>query len=149
MVEDSSSSSECNSTRQKITCKIKPGEPPEKEKKKRFHHLELVTEQKWKESLKKSSSLLPGRTEIERYFTTIESATDRVDPLEYWIELQFFWVKWQLIWWLFQCHLLPLRVFINCRWNMHWQVEQTSRWKFWERSDVKTEQTLSSDCVRS
>ena len=89
MVEDSSSSSECDFTRQKITCKIKPGEPPEK-KKKRFHHLELVTEQKWKESLKKSPSLQPGRTEIERYFTTIESATDRVDPLEYWIELQFF-----------------------------------------------------------
>ena len=92
-----------------------------KKKKKRFHHFESVTEQKWKESLKKSPSLLPGRTEIERYFTTIESATDRVDPLEYWIELQFFWVKWQLIWWLFQCHLLPLSVFADetCigRWN--------------------------------
>ena len=42
-----------------------------------------MIEQKWKEGLKKSASQPPGRTEIERYFTTIESATDR-----FWIELQ-------------------------------------------------------------
>ena len=46
-----------------------------------------MIEQKWKEGLNKSASHPPGRTEIEQYFT-IESATDRVDPLDYWIELQ-------------------------------------------------------------
>ena len=84
MVEDTSSSSECDSPRQDITCEIETSEPPPK--KKRFRH--LVTEQKWKEGLKKTASLPPGRTEIERYFTTIESATDRIDRLDYWIELQ-------------------------------------------------------------
>lgn len=37
MVEDTSSSSECDSPRQEITCEIEPGEPPPK--KKRFRHL--------------------------------------------------------------------------------------------------------------
>jgi len=39
-------------------------------------------------SNKKSAALPPGRAEIEHYFNTVESATDTVDSLEYWIELQ-------------------------------------------------------------
>ena len=30
----------------------------------------------------------PGRAEIERYFTTIESAAEGVEPLEYWVDLK-------------------------------------------------------------
>ena len=84
MVEDPSSSSESDSPRHEIT---HDSEPPPK-KKKRFRHLETVIEQKWKEGLKKSAALPPGRAEIEHYFSTVESATDTVDPLQYWIELQ-------------------------------------------------------------
>jgi len=54
MVEDLSSSSESDSPRHEITYDSKP-------KKKWFRHLETVIEQKWKEGLKKSTSLPPGR----------------------------------------------------------------------------------------
>ena len=47
-----------------------------------------MIEQKWKEGLKRSAALPPGRAEIERYFTTIESAAEGVDPLEYWVDLK-------------------------------------------------------------
>ena len=83
MVDDPSSSSESDSPKHENTYESEP--PP---KKKRFRHLETVIEQRWKEGLKKSAALPPGRAEIERYFTTVESATDAVDPLEYWIEIQ-------------------------------------------------------------
>ena len=47
-----------------------------------------MIEQKWKEGLKRSAALPPGRAEIERYFSTIENAAEGVDPLEYWVDLQ-------------------------------------------------------------
>ena len=71
MVEDAISSSECDSSRQEIMYEVEPAELPVK--KKQFRHLESVIELKWKEGLKKSAALPPGRTEIEYYFTTIES----------------------------------------------------------------------------
>jgi len=42
-------------------------------------------EAKWKEGLKKTASLPPGKAEIERYFHSVESLEDKADPLMYWI----------------------------------------------------------------
>ena len=72
-----------DSTRQKI--KVVKFSQVGLQKKKRYNF--VTFEQKWK-GLEKRLFLPPGRTKIEHYFTTIESATDRVDPLENWIELQ-------------------------------------------------------------
>ena len=55
-------------------------EPP----KKRFHHLNRILEAKWKEGLKRTATLPPGKAEIEKYFLTVDAAADKVDPIVYW-----------------------------------------------------------------
>lgn len=39
-----------------------------------------------KEGLRQTSSLPPGKAEVERYFQSVESAAEKVDPLTYWID---------------------------------------------------------------
>ena len=82
MVDDSASSSEGDSPRQDISYEY---QPPAK---KRFHHLESVIQQKWKETLKRSSKQPPGQIELDHYLTTLESARKKVDVLQYWVDLQ-------------------------------------------------------------
>ena len=50
---------------------------------KRFHHLNKVLEQKFKEGIKKSVNP-PGHGEIQRYFDSVETLSEAVDPLSYW-----------------------------------------------------------------
>ena len=82
MVDDTTSSSEGESPSQDILCEY---QPPAK---KRFHHLESVIQQKWKETLKQTSKQSPGQIELNHYLTTLESARENVDVLQYWVDLQ-------------------------------------------------------------
>ena len=80
MVDDSTSSSEGDED------VVYVYQPPAK---KCFHHLESVIQQKWKESLKKTSKQRPGQIELDHYLSTTESAQDNVDVLQYWDDLHF------------------------------------------------------------
>ena len=56
-------------------------EPPTK----RFRHLNRILEEKWKEGLRKTSAIPLEKAEVERYFQTVESVVEKVDPITYWI----------------------------------------------------------------
>ena len=51
---------------------------------KRFRHLNIVLEQKWKEGLQCTAKHPPGQVEVKRYFDSVESLADNVDPLVPW-----------------------------------------------------------------
>ena len=53
---------------------------------KRFKHLEKVIEQRWKENLEKSAQLPPGKAEVERYFTSTVTLSERIDPVTFWLQ---------------------------------------------------------------
>lgn len=61
-------------------CSASDSEPPTK----KFRHLNKVLEQKWKEGIQRIAKHPPGQVEVTRYFETVESLADSVDPLEYW-----------------------------------------------------------------
>ena len=49
---------------------------------------ESVIQQRWQETLKKSSKQPPGQIELDHYLTTLESARENADVLQYWVDLQ-------------------------------------------------------------
>lgn len=51
---------------------------------KRFRHLNRVLEEKFKEGMKRKSVNPPGHTEVERYFDSVDTLAENVDPLSYW-----------------------------------------------------------------
>ena len=57
-------------------------EPPVK----RFHHLDRLLKQKWQEGVKKTASLPPGKAQFERYFQSVVTLGDHVDPLAFWVD---------------------------------------------------------------
>lgn len=81
MVEDWNSSSECDSPRRASMYKLETAKPPVK--KKRFHHLESVIEQKWK--VLKECCPATWQNRNWGYFTAVQSALERVELLEFWI----------------------------------------------------------------
>ena len=58
------------------------GPPPEK----RFKHLEKVLELKMREGLEKTSQMPAGKAEIEQYFSSVITMSEREDPITFWIE---------------------------------------------------------------
>ena len=58
------------------------GSPPLK----RFKHLEKVIEQRWKEDLEKTAERPPGKAEVERYFESKITLSEREDPITFWVE---------------------------------------------------------------
>lgn len=59
-----------------------PGSPPLKH----FKHLGKVIEQRWKEDLEKTAQLPPGELEVEWYFSSKVTLSERVDPIDFWVE---------------------------------------------------------------
>ena len=77
-----SSTSDSESLSQDISITDRCEEPPTK----LFRHLDRILEARVKEGLRQTSSLPPGKAEVERYFQSVESAAEKVDPLTYWID---------------------------------------------------------------
>lgn len=87
MVEESSSSEgegNGNSPSQAISYECETPPPS----KKRFRILESVIQQRWQETLKKSTKRPPGQIELDHYLNTLESAKENADVLQYWVDLQ-------------------------------------------------------------
>jgi len=59
-----------------------PGSPPLK----RFKHLGKVIEQRWKEDLEKTAQLPPGKLKVEQYLSSKVTLSERVDPIDFWVE---------------------------------------------------------------
>lgn len=78
-VADYNSSSSEDSPSHEVSLEVGE-EPPTK----RFKHLNRVIEQKFKEGMKRKSVNPPGYGEVERYFDSVESLAENVDPLLYW-----------------------------------------------------------------
>ena len=127
MVEDSNSWSECDSPRKASMYKVETAKPPVK--KKWFHHLESVIEQKWKEGLKRvlPCHLAKQKSRVLYCCSKCLGKSGATGILDYQDTLS--WIKSQLICWLFQQYLLPLSMVFDCRRNMHWQAKQTGRFK--------------------
>ena len=52
---------------------------------KRFKHLGRVLELRIKEGIQKASTLPPGKVEIEHYFSSVATLSEKEDPLTFWI----------------------------------------------------------------
>ena len=80
MKDNGNYSSEHSPSHEAIGYEAAGDEPPTK----RFRHLNKVLEQKFKEGIKKKSVNPPGHGEIQRYFDSVETLSEAVDPLSYW-----------------------------------------------------------------
>ena len=64
---------------------VTPCGETEKPPSKRFKHLNRILEAKRHEGLQKASTFSLEKAEVERYFQTVETAAEKVDPIEFWI----------------------------------------------------------------
>lgn len=80
-----STSSASESEAQPITVE---GEGDDGPPTKRFRHLNRILEARFKEGLKKRSTLPSEEIEINHYFQSIEPISEKVDPLVFWLEQQ-------------------------------------------------------------
>ena len=77
--ESSQSSSQCASP---STDHEEDGQPPGE---KRFKHLRKVLELRIKEGIQKASTLPPGKSEIEHYFSSVATLSEKEDPITFWL----------------------------------------------------------------
>ena len=78
-----SSTSECDSPSHETATELseEPKEPPTK----RFRHLNRILEAKLKEGLQRTSRFSKEKAEVEQYFQTVESTSEKIDPIDFWI----------------------------------------------------------------
>jgi len=93
------------------------GSPPEK----RFKHLEVMLELKMREGLEKTSQMPAGKDQIEQYFSSVITISEREDPITFWMEKE-----------ASSAHMLPI-FYVSlprqCQWSAPSQPWGSLQWQ--------------------